>query len=202
MNKHSVAAIILAAGASRRMRQTKQLLTYQGQTLLGHVIQCVLASSCSSVIVVLGAHADKIASAIEQFPIEIVNNSDWRQGMSSSIRCGLDHLREISMEGMIFLTCDQPLISTDLIEQLIALYDKSNQPIIASQYGGITGIPVLFDRSFYSELLLLQGDRGAKKIIQKHRDLVATIEFPEGEIDLDTFAEYQQFISNSLRFSP
>ncbi|MBE7379806.1 MAG: nucleotidyltransferase family protein [Leptolyngbya sp. SIO1E4] len=177
------------------MGQPKQLLPYRGQILLGHVIQCALASSCSPVVVVLGAHADKIAPEIAHFPIEIVNNSDWNQGMSSSIQCGLNYLKDRSIEGIVFLTCDQPFISTDIIEQLIDLYTQSNKAIIASQYGEIIGIPALFTRSAWPELIQLKGDSGAKSIIQKNRDRVATIKFFQGRIDLDTPAEYQQFIS-------
>ena len=195
--KHSIAVIILAAGASRRMGQPKQLLPYRGQTLLGHVIQCALASSCSPVIVVLGCHADKIASEIAHFPIEIVNNPDWHQGMSSSIQYALDYLRERSIEGVIFLICDQPFISTDIIKQLINLYTQSNKPIIASQYEETIGIPALFACNIYPELMQLKGDSGAKSIIQKNHDRVATIKFPEGRIDLDKPADYHLILATN-----
>ena len=203
MNKHSVVSIILAAGASRRMGQPKQLLPYRGQTLLSYVIQCSLTASCSAVIVVLGANADEIEPSIERFPVKIIRNSDWSQGIGSSIRYGVEYTREQSFDfsninGMIFLVCDQPLISTRVIEQLIGCYDKQNQSIIACCYNQTIGTPALFDRSFYSELVKLKGDQGAKKIILKYRDQVTTIRFPDGEIDLDTFAEYQQFVSESL----
>ena len=186
------------------MGQPKQLLPYRGQTLLSHVIQCALASSCSSVIVILGANADKIEPSIKRFPVKIIRNPDWSQGVSSSIRCGVEYIREqsfnsLNMNGMIFLVCDQPLISTKIIEQLIAYYNKQKQSIIACCYDKTIGTPVLFDNSFCSELLQLQGDQGAKKIIQKYREQVTAIRFPNGEIDLDTFAEYQQFFSESLK---
>ena len=195
MSRNSVAAIILAAGASRRMGKPKQLLPYREHTLLGHVIQCTLASSCSSVIIILGANAGIIKSQIEHFPVEIVKNPEWNQGISSSIRCGIQYIKEqsLNVDGIIFLVCDQPSISTETITQLLDLYNEASKPIIASQYAGIIGIPVLFDYGFCSELLQLKGDRGAKRLIQKYRDQVATIEFPRGEIDLDTFTEYQQF---------
>lgn len=204
MTNHSVVAIILAAGASRRMGQPKQLLPYQDQTLLSYVIQCALASSCSSVIVVLGANANKIKPSIKKFPVEIIRNSEWSQGISSSIRCGVDYVRQqhfdcSNMNGMIFLVCDQPFVSTEIIEKLIGHYTELNKSIVACQYRTTVGIPVLFDYSFCAELEKLQGDYGAKKIIQKHCDRVATIKFSKGEVDLDTFADYQQFISESLQ---
>ena len=203
MNKKSIAAIILAAGASRRMGQPKQLLSYRGQTLLSYVIQCVLASSCSPVIVVLGANSDKVESVIEKIPVNIVKNPEWNQGMSSSIRYGVQYIREhclnvdgsLNVDGMIFFACDQPCISIGVIEQLIHRYAESKKTIIASRYGETIGIPVLFAHGFCTELEQLKGDVGAKSIIQKYHEQVATVEFAKGKIDLDTFAEYQKFTS-------
>ncbi|MBE9100928.1 nucleotidyltransferase family protein [Vacuolonema iberomarrocanum] len=197
MSQSSILAVILAAGASRRMGRSKQLLPYRGQTLLGHVIQCALASSCRPVIVILGAHAEAIAPAIEHLSIDVIHNANWHQGISSSIRCGVSYIRDNlpSTDGILFLTCDQPFVSRNLIEQLIECYNDSNKPIIASQYEGTIGIPVLFSRPFYSNLTQLEGDYGAKKLIQKHPNQVASIGFPEGHIDLDTFVDYQRLIS-------
>ena len=197
MSQPSIAAIILAAGASRRMGQPKQLLPYRGQTLLGHVIQCTLASSCHPVIVISGAHAEAIAPVIEHLSIEVIHNANWHQGMSSSIRCGVSYIRDNlpSTDGILFLTCDQPFVSTNLIETLIKRYNDSNKPIVASQYEGTMGIPVLFSPLFYSNLMQLEGDYGAKTLIQTDPSQVATINFPKGKIDLDTFVDYQKLIS-------
>ncbi len=196
-NKSSIAAIILAAGASRRMGQAKQLLPYKGQTLLSHVINCAIASSCNSVIVILGANADQIEPEITSLAVKIVKNNTWNEGISSSIRCGIACVQEqdLNIDGVVFLTCDQPFISAEIIKQLIEAYDSTNKPIIASQYGKTLGIPVLFSRSFFSELMQLKGDFGAKKIIKKYPDLVSKIDFPQGNIDLDSLADYQEFIS-------
>ena len=197
MSQPSIAAIILAAGASRRMGQPKQLLPYRGQSLLECVIQCALASSCRPVIVILGAHAEAIAPAIEHLPIAVIHNANWHQGMSSSIRCGVSYIRDNlpSTDGILFLTCDQPFVSTNLIETLIKRYNDSNKPIVASQYEGTMGIPVLFSPLFYSNLMQLEGDYGAKTLIQTYPSQVATINFPKGKIDLDTFVDYQKLIS-------
>lgn len=205
MNKNKqkqnhVAAIILAAGASRRMGKPKQLLPYRGQTLLGYVIKSAIASSCSSVMVILGANADRIEPEITQLPVEIVKNTEWNEGISSSIRCGIKYLkaRFSNINGVVFLTCDQPFISAQIIDRLIDAYNFTDKPIIASHYKAIVGIPALFSRSFFSELMELKGDRGAKKIINKYQSLVSKIDFPQGKIDLDTFKDYQQLI---LKFS-
>lgn len=199
--KNSIAAIILAAGASRRMGQPKQLLPYKGQILLSHVTQCAIDSSCSPVIVILGANAEQIEPEIAQLPIKIVKNTAWQEGISSSICCGIAYVQEqfSNIDGVVFLTCDQPFISAEIIEQLIDTHNSTNKPIIASQYNNILGIPALFSSSFFSKLMGLKGDRGAKKIINQYLDLVHQINFPLGAIDLDTLESYQQFISRDDR---
>lgn len=190
--------MILAAGASRRMGQPKQLLPYKEQTLLSYVTKCAIASAGNPVIVILGANAEKIEPEIASLPIRIVKNNKWNQGISSSIRCGISYIQKqyLNLDGVVFLTCDQPFVSAELIEQLIAAHNSTNKPIIASQYGETLGIPALFDHSLFSELRELKGDRGAKRIINKYPDLVDVIDFPQGTIDLDTLENYQQLISS------
>ena len=199
--RNSIAVIILAGGASRRMGKPKQLLPYRGETLLSYVTKCAIASSCSPTIVILGANGDRIESEINRLAIEIVKNTEWNQGISSSIRCGIEYIEEqfLNIDGIVFLTCDQPFISPEMIDGLIDVYHKTNKPIIASKYGETIGIPALFSRILFSELMKLKGDRGAKKTIQKYRDRVATLNFPGGEIDLDTREDYQQFIAKGNR---
>lgn len=193
-----MAAIILAAGASRRMGQPKQLLLYRGQTLLSHITQIAISSYCSPVIVILGANGAKIEPEIVRFPITIVKNNYWDKGISNSISCGINYIQKqySNIDAALFLTCDQPFVSVNLIEQLISAYHVTNKPIIASRYGETLGIPALFSRGFFSPLMQLKGDRGAKKIINQHPHLVNEIDFPQGKFDLDTLDNYQQLISS------
>lgn len=179
------------------MGQPKQLLPYQGQTLLSYVTKCAIASSCSSVIVILGANAKQIEPEIARLPVQIVKNLEWNEGVSSSIRCGIEYIKEqfLNIDGVVFLSCDQPFISPEVIEKLINTYNLTDKLMVASSYKETLGIPTLFDRSLFSELMELKGDRGAKKIINKYSNLVHIIDFPQGEIDLDTFKDYQQLIS-------
>ncbi|MGB5632478.1 MAG: nucleotidyltransferase family protein, partial [Waterburya sp.] len=192
--KTSIAAVILAAGASRRMGQPKQLLPYQGQTLLSHVIKCAIASPCNPVIVVLGANTHKIEPIINHLPVEIAKNTKWNEGISSSIRCGILYIQKhfLNIDGVVFLACDQPFITTEIINKLINAYNFGNKQIIASFYQKTVGIPVLFNRNLFSELTNLNGDHGAKKIVKQYPDLVNIINFPLGKIDLDTLKNYQQ----------
>ena len=194
--KSSVAAIILAAGASRRMGRPKQLLPYRGETLLSYVIQCAIASSCYPVIVILGAYAEQIEPKISSLPIKIVKNTEWSEGISSSIRCGISYIQRqcLNIDATVFLTCDQPFVSTKIIEQLIDVYRPIHKLIIASSYNQTTGIPALFTHHFFSKLMELRGDRGAKKLINQYEYLVHKIDFPLGAIDLDTLENYQKLI--------
>lgn len=195
--KSSIAIIILAAGASKRMGQPKQLLLYKGQTLLSYVTKCALDSVGNPVIVILGANAEKIEPGIASLPIVIIKNYRWSEGIASSIRCGINYIQkqDFNLNGVVFLTCDQPFISTELIEQLIAAHHSTNKPIIASQYGETLGIPALFSRTFFSALMQLHGERGAQRIVNKYPHLVEALDFPQGQIDLDTLENYQQLNS-------
>ncbi|MGK7881857.1 MAG: NTP transferase domain-containing protein [Crocosphaera sp.] len=194
--KSSIAVIILAAGASRRMGQPKQLLPYKGQNLLNYITKCAIASLGNPVIVILGANVEKIELEIASLPVKLIKNNHWNEGISSSIRCGISYIQKqyLHIDGVVFITCDQPFISAKLIKQLIDAYYSTNKPIIASQYEETLGIPALFSHTFFPELMHLKGDRGAKKIINKYPDLVYVIDFPQGQIDLDTLENYQHFI--------
>ena len=178
------------------MGQPKQLLSYQGETLISYVAKCAIASSANLVITILGANAEQIEKNISSFPVTILKNHVWNEGISSSIRCGISYVEKYFSEikAVIFLTCDQPFISSDFIDKIIDCYDADSQPIIASKYATTIGIPVLFPRILFPEIMQLKGDRGAKKIIERYRDRVQTIKFTRGEIDLDTFQDYQSFL--------
>jgi molybdenum cofactor cytidylyltransferase len=197
-----VGLVILAAGAASRMGQPKQLLTYRGQPLIQHVVGVAQQSRCQSILVVLGAHAAQIQPLLADLctcsdpAVCLVQNSDWSQGISSSIRLGLNSLlnQTNQLDAIGFLLCDQPLISADLINQLIDTYQTCQQPIVACEYADTLGVPALFDRQVFPELAALTGDRGARSVIQQFRSQVAAVPFPGGSIDLDTLADYARLI--------
>ena len=180
--------MILAAGSSSRLGNPKQLLEFDGMNLLNHAIIDALNSNACSVVVVLGAHADLIANKIDGDIAFIVKNENWNEGMASSVRLGLDTLlKQIpSLDAVIFMTCDQPFISSSVLNELMIKYQQTGKPIVTSNYGEATGPPALFHKSFFFELMELKGDVGARKIIQQNTDQVATVIFPQGKIDIDT----------------
>ncbi|HAX79540.1 MAG TPA: 4-diphosphocytidyl-2C-methyl-D-erythritol synthase [Cyanobacteria bacterium UBA11372] len=190
----TVATIILAAGASTRMGTPKQLLPYRGTTLLRHVVEQAIASVCQPIIVVLGANAEKIYPSLNQLPIQIVENLNWNQGIGTSIKTGIEslsHLHE-KIEAIILTLGDQPFISTQIINRLVEAYHTTGQPIIASEYAETCGVPALFDRTIFAELITLKQTEGAKKIIKKHHHQTFSLPFPQGAIDIDTPQDYQQ----------
>lgn len=191
-----IGLIVLAAGASTRMGCPKQLLRYQGHSLIQHIVKTVVDSVCNPIIVVLGANAEQIKSELQALPVRVVENPDWATGMSTSIRVGIEvlHTEHPDIAGVVFAVCDQPLTSTRLINQLVENYQTSNAFIVASDYAGILGVPALFHPTLFPELSALQGDVGARSIIQRHLKTTLGILNPEGVLDIDTPTDYQTLL--------
>jgi molybdenum cofactor cytidylyltransferase len=145
------------------------------------------------VIAILGANADLIQTNLDVPGLNIVLNENWEEGMASSLRKGLFSMNEMypQIDGVIILVGDQPYINNQHIEQLIDSQKKSGLPISACSYAGIMGTPALFYKTIFPELMLLEGDIGAKKIIEKRKQDVATVFFDKGVIDIDTVEDYE-----------
>ena len=193
----TVPIIILAAGASTRMGVPKQLLRRHGRTLLGHAVEAALGSTCRPVIVALGANAEKIQPEIEGLSVQIVQNTHWAEGLSSSIRAGIAAIAGAPdpPEAVVLAVCDQPLVGSQDIEALVTAFRSTKRPIIASQYAGTLGVPALFARSVFPELLGLAGDRGAKQVIQRNATAVWPVPCPHGAIDVDTLEDWNAICS-------
>lgn len=185
--------VILAAGASSRMGEAKQLLPYQQHTLLQHSIAIAMASVAKQVVVVLGAGATAIQPVIKAEKLTIVVNEVWQEGMASSIRCGLSLLlrQNPGLQSVIFMVCDQPFASTELLNNLVTLQQQTGRNVVASEYAGTAGIPALFTKALFAELLQLKGDTGAKRLVMLHQADTVTLPFPLGSIDIDTAADYR-----------
>lgn len=182
--------VILAAGASARLGQPKQLLRFEGETLLGKTARVALESGCHPVVVVLGAHAETCHAEISKLSLHIVRNQNWPDGMASSIRAGVEALRALDdqLEAIILLVCDQPHISAAVIRELLAAR-RGDKTIVASQYADKLGVPALFAAGYFAELENLGGDAGARLLFSKHAQATAAVSFPEGTIDIDVMAD-------------
>lgn len=190
---HQCAVILLAAGSSSRMGKPKQLLEYKEYNFLSHMLNIISSCKAGIVIVVLGANAEILEKEIDDKKVFKVMNNEWKEGIASSIRCGLTALPAIlpSCEAVLLVTCDQPYVSASLLNDLIDTHTETGKPIVASSYANTYGIPALFHKSLFAELKNLKGDIGAKKIILEHKNLVAEIPFPLGNIDIDTMDDYK-----------
>ena len=150
-------------------------------------------AEANPVIVVLGAHAALLENIVDEKKVHIVVNKEWKEGMASSIRCGLHRLLQIAplSDAVILMVCDQPFVSSSLLNELIAAQKNTSKPIVTCQYENNFGPPALFCKSIFPELLILKGDAGARKIVAHHSNDTATVLFTQGNIDIDTEADYK-----------
>ena len=185
--------VILAAGSSSRLGTPKQLLVLEGLTLIKKAALIALEIT-SQVIVVTGAHAEKIEAELQSLPLTVSKNEAFKNGIAASIRVGLNTLVEKynDIEGVVFMVCDQPYLTADIINQLVNAANTSEKGIVACSYGNSLGIPALFKKKHFQELLELRGDVGAKKLIINHSNDVVAIPFPKGDIDIDTMEEWHK----------
>ena len=193
----TVAAIVLAAGGSVRMRRPKQLLTLNGRTLLRRAAETTVAAGCKPVIVVLGCEADRMAAELTGLAVHPVTNPGWERGIGTSIRRGVEQLLALSPEpeAAVLLLCDQPGVTPATVRRLMAAHDSAGKPVCAAAYDGAIGPPVLVARALFGELLALPDDRGAKALWAAHPEWVFPVACPEAADDVDTPADYQRLAS-------
>jgi molybdenum cofactor cytidylyltransferase len=190
-----LAIIILAAGSSSRLGYPKQLLELNKESLIRRALLTAVKVS-NKVWVVLGANAVLLQEEIIDLPVQIVQNNQWEEGMASSIRSGLSSVLKDhpSIDAVIIMVTDQPFVSSSLMNELLEKYQESKKPIVACTYEDSVGVPALFDRLFFPDLLELRGQSGAKKVIEQNMGSVLVIPFPMGHIDIDTEEDYDRFI--------
>ena len=181
--------ILLAAGESTRLGRPKQLLPYGDKTLVKHVLDAALAALPDQLMMVTGAYRNLVP---QNDSFHTIYNAEWKEGMASSIRCGLSALlkKGPGLDSVIFIVCDQPYISATLLKEMMDAHAATGKEIVACQYADTVGIPALFGKSFFDSLLQLRGDEGAKRIIMQNPGSVAVVDFPQGNIDIDTAGDY------------
>jgi molybdenum cofactor cytidylyltransferase len=198
MTTPHIALIILAAGDSSRMCLPKQLLPYRRKSMLQHTVDEAVASKAHSVYTVLGANADQITTKLRSLRTQIITNPDWKEGMSSSIRAGIAALPD-EVDGAIVSLCDQPMIRSTVFDELIATFHASQKSIVACEYGETRGVPALFAKSLFPDLMSLRGHQGAKTIILRDASVVTTIPFEGGQVDIDTPEDYRKLIEREFK---
>lgn len=185
----AVAAIILAAGASRRLGQPKQLLEFHGEPLLERTLRMAAESGAEPVLAVLGPHFAAICAAVQFSSAIPVYNEQWELGMSASIHAGMNELstRAPQSDGVLLMTCDQPRLTAEHLRGLLGLFAaQSPAAIVASSYAGTKGTPAIFPRAAFARLLALRGDKGARSVIAEPPCAVVMLPFKGGEVDIDS----------------
>jgi molybdenum cofactor cytidylyltransferase len=195
----NISLILLAAGSSSRLGQSKQMLPVDGVPLLEHAAKTALASGVKDVIVILGANEQPHLNAIQTLPVTTIANHYWKSGIGSSIKSGLNYLirKSPDTEAVILMVCDQPSLTSQHLRNLVKAFNQTKAPIVASRYANTLGVPALFARSFFTNLLMLRDEQGAKKLIEQFQAQVKPVDFPEGSIDIDTLEDYQNYIARN-----
>ncbi len=191
-----IGTIILAAGDSSRMGgEPKQLLTYKGQSLIRRIAESALALQKGPVVIVLGASRERIVPELAGLPVTLVDNSSWPTGQASSLKTGLAalYLTRKDIDAVLVLHTDQPLVSLGLLLHMFEVQKEERKGIVACRYDAQISVPALFHRDYINELLQLEGDKGVKWVIGRHRDDCAQVPFEAGAIDLDSKRDVELF---------
>ena len=192
-----VGAVILAAGSSSRMGRPKQLLRFDGETLLRRAALAAKGAGCDPVVVVTGAHAGRMRGELRGLDVLEVENQRWETGMGSSVGAGVEKLlgAQPGADAVVLLLCDQPFVTHEVIAGLVAARRATGRDVIASSYGESCGVPALFGRALFDELRRLEGHAGAKQVIKSHAASAHFVPFPGGEMDVDTPEDFSRLLS-------
>jgi molybdenum cofactor cytidylyltransferase len=187
-----IAAIVLAAGASTRMRRQKLLLPMgDGRPLVRLAVEQVLAAGVDDAVVVLGREAEAVALALAGLPVRTVVNPRFAEGQATSLRAGLDALRP-GTEGAVIALGDQPLPDPTIIRRLVATFRASGRPVVVPVYRDGRGNPVLFAVALFDELRAVTGDRGGRGVIARDPTRVAEVPVDAPmPADIDTPEDYE-----------
>lgn len=183
-----IGVVILAAGASRRLGFPKQLVDFRNKPLLQNAIDLASLLEFDCKILVLGANEEMIRQNIDQKDFEVVDNKQWEEGMASSIRTGIKNAisSQPDLEHLMILLSDQPLVSKAQLERLIETQINKKSIATFSEYNGDTGVPAIFSNALFSDLIKLEGDQGAKKLMQQKDFEYETVKFEAANFDVDT----------------
>ena len=179
------AAIVLAAGASRRLGAPKQLLNVDGETLLHRAARIALATAPAQTLVVLGADAAAMREAVADLDVRSVVCDDWQRGQSASLQAGVSALED-GIEGVLVLLCDQVDLDAAHANTLLQAWHDDPTRAVASAYADVIGVPAVLPRAWFADVLRLQGDRGARDLLRRRDAEVVKIAAPALARDIDT----------------
>ena len=194
-----IAGIVLAGGESTRYGQPKQLLDWKGEPFVRAVAKVAKQSGLSPVIVITGANAEQIKSAVNDVDVLVILNEQWKTGQASSIRAGVEALADsslIKVGGAIFLLADQPQLTSSVLRALVEKHAEGLYPVVAPMVMDRRANPVLFDRVTFPDLSTLEGDVGGRAIFHKHPVEYVPWHDDRLLLDVDTPEMYQRLLSD------
>jgi molybdenum cofactor cytidylyltransferase len=190
IKEKSIAIVLLAAGSSTRMGGNKLVLKAGKKSLLENAVESALGSMADNVVVVLGANRPENERIIKEYSVIRVVNDGWPRGVGSSIKTGVRKVMDLfpRTDAIIISVCDQPHLSAALFDDMIKRYVTGRKPVVASEYAGTIGVPVLYDKTMFGSLMSIGDEHGAKKHLLANvaSEDMETIPFPGGELDIDT----------------
>lgn len=195
-----IGLMILAAGEASRIGQPKMLLPFRATNILTELLAEIKKFQSTGICIVTGCYHQLIVDSIDNPNLHIVFNDQWKEGMSTSIIKGLVAMmeRDKEMTDVCIVVSDQPFLDYSILKKMKQLRLESKKGIIAAKYGDIIGTPVLFNKKYFDSLMELEGDTGAKSILKKHIDDIATVDFDLGYFDIDTNEDYIKLQLNAL----
>lgn len=201
-NNIAIAAVVLAAGRSSRMGAHKLLLPLGGRPLVAYAVTAALLSGASPVLVVLGHEDKRVREALPPGDLRVVVNHRYAEGMASSLVAGIAALVE-PVAGAIVLLADQPLLTADVIDRIIAKVVADPSRIVAATYDATRGHPVYFPSALFDELREIHGDEGGRSVLARHAELVTkvAVEPPEIGLDVDEPSAYERLLADWPRYS-
>lgn len=186
-----VAAVVLAAGSSRRMGMNKLLLAVDGEPLVRRAVSRCLAAGFDRVVVVVGHEAERVRAALDALPCDLVENPDYARGVGTSIRAGVRSVAE-AVDAVVIVLADMPYVTTDMLRTVAAWYRATRPPVVVSEYGGVQAPPTLYDRALFGRLMAIPDDSGGKAVAAQPGALRVAVAFPESaRRDLDVPADYR-----------
>ncbi|MEW4925575.1 nucleotidyltransferase family protein [Algibacter sp. 2305UL17-15] len=190
----NIAIVILAAGASSRMGSPKQLLNWGNTSLIQHTLNIAKTTKAVKTFVVLGADSEKIKEEIKEAKVSIILNPEWELGLGKSIARAASVIfnSKENFDGILVALADQPFVTPSFLNQMIDEFSLNKNGIIATFYNTKkNGVPVLFAKSYLSELNKLDDDFGAKLILEKHESKVKSLVPNFENLDIDTKEDYK-----------
>ncbi len=198
---NTIAVLVLAAGKSSRMSSIKQLEKIGNKTLLDIILEKVKSIFSNQIYCVLGANSDIIQEKITTKNIYFINNKNFETGLSSSIVTGIHNFKknDLKFDGVLILLADQPAISIEYLDSLVNLFHQHKTKIIASNYGNKFGVPAIFPNTYFDDLLLIKGDKGAKEFINQRKEEILSPKISSNFVDIDTNEDLQKFKNSILK---